>query len=164
MSLRELTEAQEGILALLETLEGEESSDIKEQLADIESDRVKKIESICGLIGFIGEKNAAAKAEVERLDSLINSRACKVEWLKDYLRENMKDGEKLNFDLYSVSIGKPSVKTVYEKARLPQKYIDVVEREPVIKPKTRDITADLKAGIKIEGAYLEDGKKRLFIE
>lgn len=104
---------------------------------------------------------AAFKHEIDRLQdrkkSADNRAARMKEWVRLALEVAGKD--KIKTQLVSVSLGKPTVRTVVDSPDL----LPADMKDIVIKPRSAEIKAALEAGKEVPGARLEQGQKRLTI-
>jgi len=138
-----------------------------EQLQDtldmISDDFRVKAENVAIVIREIEAQSAALKAEADRMTERKKSLDNKVESLKDYLRFNMEATGivKVNGNLLSVTLGAPSeIVVVPEDALdLPTKY-----RNHVITANKTLIKLVLKAGKKVKGCAIMNGKAKLTIK
>lgn len=106
---------------------------------------------------------AALDAEINRLQARKKARQSRIQWLRDYLRDNMQASgiNKIECPLFTISLRKPAQKVEIEDAgKLPSEY--VIVQDPV--PDKRKILADLKAGKDVPGAHIVDGKVALVIK
>ena len=168
--MKHLYEISADMLRALNALEPDENGEIAlaavAALDALEIEFRDKVESVAKFI-----RNLEAEAGVHRAKAQPfieeakrhggRARACdaRVEWLKGYLRGHMaKLGiDKVDGDL-RVSLGKaPQVVNVTDESAIPPNYYRPSE------PDKTAILRALKAGAKISGAELADGKRTLRI-
>lgn len=158
MNLRELTDEQNKLIALVET--GVMSlGDISDHLDMVSSCRKDKIESTLAVIAQLKSDAKAASDEVKRLQAIAKVKGNSAINLSNWVRCNMEVGEKLDFELFSVSKGKGlPVVNITDESMLVGKYRLVTTS---IDKKT--LLSDLKIG-KVMGAELAQGEPSLRIK
>jgi DNA repair exonuclease SbcCD ATPase subunit len=162
MNLRELTHDQEAILAQVEsgdfTLE-----DVADHLDMLEEDRNQKIENYLHVINRLSSEEKTITAEIDRLQEIRASKEKALVNIKGWLVMSLKDGEKHEFDLFSVSRVKGrDVVEVLDSNKIPMKY--KAHKPESWSDDKRKILADLEAGKDIPGAQVSQGKPSLRIK
>jgi hypothetical protein len=161
MNLRELTSDQEAILAQVES--GDFTlDDVSDHLELLESERNQKIENYLHVINRLDSEKETVSNEIKRLNAIDLAKTKALANIKAWLLMSMQDGEKHEFDLFKVSRvkGREVVSFTNEK-EVPEKYIDWVTSKKVDK---RALLADLKTGVKIDGAEITTGNPSLRIK
>ena len=161
MNLRELTQEQAAILALVEN--GELTEDQVRDHIDILDDDIKtKIENTLFVINRLESIEKSASDEIERISQIKKLAQTKKQNLKDWLNLNMTDGQSFEFDLFKVSKVKGrEIANVTDESKLPARFIKV--KESISVDKTQ-LLKDLKAGINVDGAEISIGKSSLRIK
>ncbi len=158
MNLRELTEEQSKLIALVDT--GVMSlEDISDHLDMVSSCRKDKIESTLAVITQLKSDAKAAEDEAKRLQYIAKVKGNSAKSLTNWVRCNMEVGEKIDFKLFSVSKGKGlPVVNITDESMLVEKYKVVTTS---IDRKT--LLSDLKIGM-VMGAELAQGEPSLRIK
>ncbi|QDP50448.1 MAG: hypothetical protein Unbinned6284contig1001_4 [Prokaryotic dsDNA virus sp.] len=161
MNLRELTQEQAAILALVEN--GELTEDqVRDHLDMLDDDIKTKIENTLFVINRLESIEKSASDEIERISQIKKSAQTKKQNLKDWLNLNMTDGQSFEFDLFKVSKVKGrEIASVTDESKLPARFIKV--KESISVDKTQ-LLKDLKAGINVDGAEISIGKSSLRIK
>lgn len=161
MNLRELTGDQEKILAQVES--GDFSiEDVSDHLEMLGSERTQKIENYLHVINRIESQITPAQAELDRLQKIVDTKKQNLANIKQWLLISLKDGEKHEFDLFTVSRVKGrQVVNITDDDAIIEDYTSFKEVRSVDK---RTILADLKAGKEVTGAELTTGKASLRIK
>ena len=162
MNLRELTEEQEAILALVES--GDFTlDDVSDHLDMLKEDRNKKIESYLYVINNIESDLKVVQAEMERLAVIAESKAKALKNIKLWLLMSMRDGEKIEFELFKVGRVKGrDVANVTDENALP---IGCFSHNPESwSVDKREILKRLKGGEEVEGAEIIQGSASLRIK
>lgn len=162
MSLRQLTNDQLSIKQMVE--HGElTADDVKDHMELLGLERKDKIESILYVINDLQSTASAQKAEVERITAMQKKTESSIEQLKNYLMLNMEDGEKHDFDLFKVSRVKGrQVVNILDESKIPKSHLS--HKPETWSPDKRLILADLKNGVKIDGAEIAVGNPSLRIK
>lgn len=161
MNLRELTQEQAEILALVENGELTEEQ-VKDHLDMLEDDIKTKVENTLFVINRLDAIEKSASDEIERISQIKKSAQTKKQNLKDWLNLNMVDGQSFEFDLFKISKVKGrEVANVTDESKLPARFIKV--KESISVDKTQ-LLKDLKAGINVDGAEISIGKSSLRIK
>jgi hypothetical protein len=160
-TLRELTSDQQAILAQVES--GDFTlGDVSDHLELLESERNKKIENYLHVINNLETKLKSKTDEIKRIEAMRDADANALANIKSWLLMSMKDGEKHEFDLFKVSRVKGrEVVSIIDDDKIPTKYSNQKITYSVDK---RQILADLKAGVKIDGAEITTGNPSLRIK
>ena len=158
MNLRDLTNEQNKLIALVET--GVMSlDDISDHLDMVSSCRKDKIESTLAVIAQLKSDAKAASDEGKRLQDIAKVKRNSAESLSNWVRCNMEIGEKFDFKFFSVSKGKGlPVARVTDESMLTDRYKVITTS---IDKKT--LLSDLKIG-KVMGAELAEGEPSLRIK
>lgn len=157
MNLRDLTKDQEAILAQVES--GDFSlDDVSDHLEMLEEERNKKIENYLYVINKLDSQCEVLIKEIDRLSAILIAKRDAVKRVKDMLLHNLKDGEKHEYDLFSVTRvkGREKVNILSELSGIPTKYL-----KTTISADKRLIMQDLKAGKEVKGAELITGESSL---
>ena len=159
MNLRELTIEQKQVL------EAVENGDFTpEQVADhldgITQAREEKIESCLLVLRQIESQRDMIAAECDRLVTIESGLENQASRLREWMLDNMEDGEKHEYTLFKVSkVRGRQVAQVNDKSKL-GKYIT---QEVVEKLDKRELLSDLKNG-EVDGAEIIIGKSSLRIK
>lgn len=161
MNLRELTQEQKEIQALIEN--GDFTA---EQVADhmqmLEGDIKQKIEDTLYVLANKQSRETALTSEIERLTEIKNRESKEIERIKEWLLFNLDDGQKFEFDLFTVSRVKGrEVLGEFEQSKLPARYIKTKETVSVDRVQ---LLKDVKAGIAVEGVSIAIGEPSLRIK
>lgn len=160
-SLRDLTNDQEAILALVES--GDFSlSDVSDHLELLEGERNDKIENYLHVINRLDSECVTIALEVSRLERIHQAKVVALSNIKSWLLMSMKDGEKHDFDLFKVSRVKGrEVVSITDEKLLSVKY---KSSKTVWSIDKRNILSALKLGAEIDGAEIVTGKPSLRIK
>lgn len=161
MNLRELTQEQAAILALVEN--GELTEDqVRDHIDMLDDDIKTKIENTLFVINRLESIEKSASDEIDRISQIKRSAQTKKQNLKDWLNLNMTDGQSFEFDLFKVSKVKGrEIASVTDESKLPARFIKV--KESISVDKTQ-LLKDLKAGINVDGAEISTAKSSLRIK
>lgn len=161
MNLRELTQEQKEILAIVE--DGDLSLDeVSDHLEMLNDDIKRKVENSLFIINNLEQRELVLSSEIERIQELKKSTSSNKEKLKDWLLINLDDGQKHEFDLFKVSKVKGrQIVNVVDQEKLPARFIRVNETISVDKVQ---MLKDMKAGINVDGAEIAIGKPSLRIK
>lgn len=130
--------------------EGVISEELSSQLDSIEMAMHDKIVNVGCFIKGLKAESKAIKDEASVLTARSRAIENKSEWLKEYLKSFVKEGEKITDPKLVISWRK-SVKTIVsDVSLLDEKYLKVVT-SPVL----TDIKKDIQSGIVVEGASLQ---------
>ena len=161
MNLRELTQEQAAILALVESGELTEEQ-VRDHLDMLDDDIKTKIENTLFVINRLESIEKSASDEIDRISQIKKSAQTKKQNLKDWLNLNMADGQSFEFDLFKVSKVKGrEIASVTDESKLPARFIKV--KESISVDKTQ-LLKDLKAGINVDGAEISTAKSSLRIK
>ena len=161
MNLRELTQEQAAILALVENGELTEEQ-VRDHLDMLDDDIKTKIENTLFVINRLESIEKSASDEIDRISQIKKSAQTKKQNLKDWLNLNMTDGQSFEFDLFKVSKVKGrEIASVTDESKLPARFIKVKESVSVDKAQ---LLKDLKAGINVDGAEISTAKSSLRIK
>jgi hypothetical protein len=161
VNLRDLTSDQQAILAQVES--GDFTlDDVSDHLELLEDERNKKIENYLHVINRLNSEVATVKSEIDRLYAIEYAKSKALVNIKSWLLMSMQDGEKHEFDLFKVSRVKGrEVASIVDGDKIPTKYSSQKITCSVDK---RQVLADLKAGVKIDGAEITTGNPSLRIK
>ena len=161
MNLRELTQEQAAILALVEN--GELTEDqVRDHIDMLDDDIKTKVENTLFVINRLESIEKSASDEIDRISQIKKSVQTKKQNLKDWLNLNMTDGQSFEFDLFKVSKVKGrEIASVTDESKLPARFIKVKEYISVDKAQ---LLKDLKAGINVDGAEISTAKSSLRIK
>lgn len=121
--------------------------------------RDEKLDGAAGLSEKLGSEVDWAKKKIKQLEKFVKSASNKQKSLNDFITAAIDDAGvkeiKTKHYILKPKNSRASV-VVEDKMQLP---IDYVTRETVINPNKNKIYKDLKAGKKINGAYLKPNRK-----
>jgi hypothetical protein len=162
MNLRELTDDQAAILAQVES--GDFTlDDVSDHLDMLAEDRNNKIESYLHVINRLESEALTVNAEMLRLAGIKATKAKALENIKGWLLMSMQDGEKHEFDLFKVSRVKGrQVVNVIDDKKIPMKFQECKPESWHVNK--RELLAEMKKGLKVEGAELLTGNPSLRIK
>jgi len=153
-----------GTMADLQALLEDETVDNEMILDTLESMEVLLEEKMEGIAKYLKNLTAEAemfKAEADRLAQRSKAIQNRVESLKTYAQNCLESAgiDKVKAGMFTVRLQKnpPSIRKTDELAVVPAKYL--IPQEP--KVDNKQMLADLKAGVEIEGFALETDKKHL---
>lgn len=131
-------EYQKLIGAITETEDGEVTPEMETALANVQGEFTAKAENIAKLIRNIESDEDALRAEAKRLSDRAKACANKSDWLKNYLKDNMRmmSIDKIKGEVLSLAIrpSPPSCKVV-DDSKIPDVYIHterVVDKKAII--------------------------------
>ena len=130
---------------------------IADTLEEIGGEIENKAQSCAIFIKELQGKSMILKAEEERLTARRKAIENKVKRIKENLYNSMKLTGKIKFkiDLFSFNVQKsPARLVIDDKSKIPENYY--IEQEP--KLDEAKLKADLKDGIEIKYAHLEQGE------
>ncbi|QEO57594.1 siphovirus Gp157 family protein [Francisella marina] len=162
----ELEQAINNILDLDDMVANTETGEVisKEQynelLDKLQMDKQEKIKNILLYIKSLEADSLAIQQEIKRLQNLKKTKDNLVERLKDYVLENVSQGDKFDFGIIKLSVPAGIEKVVIDDdAQIPKDLgkIEFVPNKTLIKKA-------LKAGQDILGARLVNDDKRLLIK
>ncbi len=150
MKLYEINELVDNIIqAEIDEETGEISEKGIELLQALEMEKNDKCMSLVYVIKNIKAEAEAFKNEIDRLRKEKGYRDNKLESIKNYLRMNLKEGEKMNDDISSISWRKSESVQVDNVALLPAEFTKVT-----VEAKKNEIKAALKDGGQVAGCHL----------
>lgn len=162
MKLYELTN---DLVELMEVEEFEGNEEIRQQVIEqIESMIDGKAENIIKIIKNYEADIEVLKQEEKRLANNRKIKENKVKRLKEYTRECLEKvgKKKVETSIGNISLRKSSASLrILDDSLIPSSYKETVE---TIKIDNSRIKSDLKAGLEIEGAVLEEGNYSLQIK
>ena len=162
MNLRELTEDQQGILAQVES--GDFTlDDVSDHLDMLKEERSSKIESYLHVINRLSGELITIETELKSLDVLASNKSVALSNIKNWLLMSMIDGENHEFDLFKVTRVKGrDVLQITNEGNILSKYaVHQPEKWNIDK---RMLLADLKTGVKVDGAEITTGNPSLRIK
>ncbi len=155
-----LYDINKDLLTALENAVNPETGEI-EETADIEMleiDRAIKISNIAKYIKNMVAMETALKNEKKSIDNRIRTNHNKVEYLKNYLQDNLDKGEKINDPQFKISWRKSSsVKIDCEKLTAQDLYDDIpglVRYKESFEFDKKAIKEHLQEGGELEGAEI----------
>lgn len=115
-----------------------------------------KIEDICKVLKNLESKEAAFKAEVDRMNARRKTLNNSIERLKDSVLTYMQatDTKKLEAGLFTLSIRNNKSVSVWDISRVPDQYL--IHQDPKVDKKA--ITDAIKAGEVVDGAEFVEGQ------
>ena len=137
---------------------------IVDTLEAIEGEIQVKGENIALLVQNWESDILALTEHKKKIDQKIKSRKNRIEYLKDYLRENMEATgiKKIECPLFSISCVKGrDVVAVTDVEALSDEYIRLTVKE---EPDKKKILEDLKAGTTVQGAIISQAKSSIRIK
>ena len=163
MKLYEITGEVKQLEKLVE--DGELTADqIKDTLESSELEFQSKSEGIANLIGSWSDDLSTLDVHIKRLQERKKSIKASQDRLKEYLRYNMVESgiTKISCPLFSVTLRKGIKKVnILDVDLLPDEYVNA---KVEIKADSRKILKDLKEGVDVTGAILEQGADTLLIK
>lgn len=154
MKLYELNTMYQEFIDLVEENQDLDEEIVRDTLDSIKGALHEKVESVAIVIKTLEAEAEAFKAEEKRLSERRKARENEIRRLKNYLEYAMKTAgeKKVKGKLYTINIQKnpPSINLLDDK-KIPEKY-----RVPQpAKLDKKQILADLKKGIEVEGCLIE---------
>lgn len=153
MKLYELTENYNNIMDLIENADIP-TEIIESALNEISEEIEEKSENIAKVIKSLEVEIEGFKQEERRLAEKRKPLESKIKSLKSYIEDSMRMINKLKFKsrLFSFNIqnNAPSV-NILNGSTIPKQYF--IEQQPVLDK--RKLLADLKEGLKVEGAEVQ---------
>lgn len=153
LSIQELAENDESMIeAVADTMEG------------IAADFEQKGQAVVVIFRGMEADIEAIDSELKRLSEKKKAIQNRVEWLRNYLRDNMAATgiTKISCPLFNITLSEAAKQVeVFDESALPDDYVTV---KTVLSPDKRKLLADLKEGVDIPGAMLVDGTRRLTIK
>lgn len=135
-----------------------EQAIIAQALATIEQDLTVKAGNMAALMKCIEGDISVMKAEEQRLADRRRATENRLKWLKDYIKEGMELAglDKIKTATFTIALqNNPPRVEIDDMAKIPKQYIiETISYSP-----DKKAMADaLKAGDKVEGAHLEQGR------
>lgn len=162
MKLYELTN---DLVELMEVEEFEGNEEIRQQVIEQIGSMIDgKAENIIKIIKNYEADIEVLKQEEKRLASNRKIKENKVKRLKEYTRECLErvGKKKVETSIGNISLRKsPASLKILDDSLIPSSYKETIE---TVKIDNSRIKSDLKAGLKIEGAVLEEGNYSLQIK
>lgn len=155
MKLYEITDIYNGVLSAIENEECTAES-MEEALKIIEDDFENKADSIACMIKGLNADIAGIKSEEEALKKRRESAVKRAEWLKAYLSSEMLavGQKKLETPRNKLSF-RPSVSVLIDdELELKAMHPELTTVKTVVTPDKNAIKAELKKGVRINGAHL----------
>lgn len=153
ISIQELAENDESMIeAVADTMEG------------IAADFEQKGQAVVVIFKGMEADIEAIDSELKRLSEKKKAIQNRVEWLRNYLRDNMAATgiTKISCPLFNITLSEAAKQVeVFDESALPDDYVTV---KTVLSPDKRKLLADLKEGVDIPGAMLVEGTRRLTIK
>lgn len=153
LSIQELAENDDSMIeAVADTMEG------------IAADFEQKGQAVVVIFRGMEADIEAIDSELKRLSEKKKAIQNRVEWLRNYLRDNMAATgiTKISCPLFNITLSEAAKQVeVIDESALPDDYVTV---KTVLSPDKRKLLADLKEGVDIPGAMLVDGTRRLTIK
>jgi uncharacterized protein YeeX (DUF496 family) len=140
------------------------AEEMRDCLDSIECAFEEKANNILAFTTGLDSDVKAIDEEIKRLQARKKAMINRSDSFKEYLRNNMEATgiTKITHPLFSVTLGKPTKKAVvFDSDLIPDEYINV---KTELKPDLKLILKDLKEGVEISGAKIEEGKSRLLIK
>ena len=131
--------------------DGEINEDLENEMNDLKLAREEKSLNLAGYIKEIEAESEAIKNQEKKLNERRKTLENRAEYLKEYLRKNISEGEKLSSPWAQISWRKSKSVEILDEKLIDQKYIVMEPR--ILKSSIGD---DLKAGIKVDGAILKE--------
>lgn len=156
-----LYEISETIQRLMDAVENDEISmeEAADSLEGLDGMLEDKIDDCVKYLRVKQTEAEAYRAEKDLFAAKQKSAENAAERMKSYIRDALdRAGREKVRGLFSVSLGKPSVKCVVDADKLPDQFVELVR-----KPLTTEVKKRLEAGEAVQGAELVDGEKRLTI-
>lgn len=105
----------------------------------------------------------AVDAEIKRLQARKKTMEIRLDWLRNYLRENMQATgiNKISCPLFTITLAKGrDIVIIDNEDKIPTDYVDL---ETKVKPRKTDILKALKEGEDVPGCHIEKSKSSLRI-
>jgi len=163
MKLYELSSQFNEFLQLAESEEFD-TQVVADTLESITAEIQEKGRNVAAYSQNIDADIQAMKEAEQRIVSRRKTLERKLEWMKDYLRNNMERCgiSKIECPEFKVSLSKPSeICEVYDEDALPPDYVVTKTTKA---PDKKLIMKALKDGFEVEGAKIGKGKSRLTIK
>ena len=148
-----LYEIDTRITALIDPETGEIAD--YEQFEQLQMDREKKLENIGLWIKDLRAEAAAVKEEARSLTDRAKAAENKADRLETYL-EYALQGEKFSTPKLSVSWRKSMAAAIEDEAAFCEAHPNYTIVKTEVKPDRKSLLADLKKGVHVEGAVLEE--------
>jgi len=160
-TLRELTEDQLAIMALV--TDGELNiEDVADHLDMLKGEKVNKIESCLFVLADMEAKVSVLDGEVGRLKSIQEQTKRAISSLRDYVTYYLEDGEKHEYDLFTVSRVKGrDIVQIINQDDLPEEWI---KTKITKSPDKTGILKALKAGDEVPGCTVTKSSPSLRIK
>lgn len=156
-SLFELSQGFNNIfdLCLDETIPAD---DLEAALQTIETDVETKVSNGIGLLQSMKYQSEAMKDEADRITANRKVLENKMKWIKSYYQKNMEamGKDKVITPRGTMRIQKNPPSYKWDETKLPQKYFTVVPQH--LEVDADAVRTDLKNGIEINGAWVEQGR------
>ncbi len=161
--LYEITEDHKELLKL-----ADENEDMAQAVADtmelIEGDFNDKAISLIHVVNNMGDDVEIIKNEIKRLTDRKKVIENKQKSMKDYLKINMESSgiKKITCPIFTITLkaGRDTV-NIDDIEKIPADYLDI---KTTMTPMKREILADLKEGIEIEGASIIKSMSSILIK
>lgn len=154
MKLYEIADNYKNLLELLDSGEVDKNL-VEEALSLVEEDIKDKVNSICKIIKENELLVSNIDEEIKRLQQLKKTKNNNISLLKDYLSSELQrmNIKKIDSGIFKVSFRKSTSVNILDEDMIPEEYIS----ETIVKKISKaDILKELKQGVKIEGATLEE--------
>ena len=127
-----------------------------DELEQLQEEREKKLEGVALYIKNIDSMVDAIKAEEEALAKRRKAKEAKAEKLRAYLSNSIIGNGETGFETTKVAVSfRKSTAVIVDEEKLGKEYF--VEKVTVKnEPDKNKIKADIKAGISVAGAYIEE--------
>lgn len=161
--LYKIADDYKALVALVETGEATQEM-IADTIEGVEGMLIEKAENIVHIANDYSRSIEAIDNEVKRLNDMKKTLKNQQDSLKEYLRLNMERTgiDKIECPLFKITLRKDSkAAQINDESALPDDYVTV---KTTITPDKRKILADLKNGVKIDGAELTTGKTSILIK
>jgi len=162
-TLYKLTEQMQSLKELLNSDEIPENA-IADTMEGIQGEFDDKAKAIMYLVRNTDTDIDGIKSEVKRLNDRAKVLQNQQDRIKEYLRFNMSETgiNKIECELFTITLSKArKVVIIDDIKKLPKR---LQKKVTTITCDKNDIKKELDAGLKTEGAHIEDGKRGLTIK
>lgn len=151
MNLYEIDQEYKSILAAIEENDGVIPEDLEQQFDSIIVERNKKISNIVRFIRNLDSQGEQVIKEIDRLKSIKDSTAKKIDWLKNYLSAVVGENNKFELPEGKISWRKSESTSITNEELIPQKFVKTIQMTSIDKVAIKNA---IKAGEAVSGAEL----------
>ena len=134
------------------------ADELESALQTIEADIDTKVSNGIGLLQAMKYQAEAMKAESERITANRKVLENKIKWMKSYYQQNLESigKDKVVTPRGTMRIQKNPPSYKWDDSKLPDKYFTVVPQH--LEVNADAVRSDLKNGIDVHGAWVEQGR------